>query len=159
MDALSKKVKRGYYRCAHCPKMFSSVLDYAKHIDEFNIRREYKCPFKLCPWKILGLPRRPELRRHCAIQHKTEIPRELKSVLKLCDSDFPIMECPSPYCNKKFYRRDSYARHVSMVHEKTESRFNKRLAKVLMECPYAPRMDEHKNYVIKEMSKPKRKTK
>ncbi|SCU84915.1 LANO_0C02762g1_1 [Lachancea nothofagi CBS 11611] len=158
-EALLKRVKRGYYRCAHCPKMFSSVLDYAKHIDEFEIQRDYKCPFVLCPWKILGLPRRPELRRHCAIQHKMEIPRELKSSLKLGESDFPIMECPSPYCDKNFFRRDSYARHVAMVHEKTDSRFNKRLQKVLEECPHIVGTEEHQAYVLTEIMKTKKKLK
>ncbi|SCU81985.1 LAFA_0C08372g1_1 [Lachancea sp. 'fantastica'] len=156
MEALSKRVKRGYYRCAHCPKMFSSLLDYAKHIDEFQIQRDYKCPFVLCPWKILGLPRRPELRRHCAIQHKMEIPLELKSLLKLGDSDFPIMECPSPYCDKTFFRRDSYARHVAMVHDKLDSRFNKRLNKLLEDCPYPVGTQEHIDYVLEELTKTKR---
>ncbi|CUS22689.1 LAQU0S06e03796g1_1 [Lachancea quebecensis] len=159
MEALSKRVKRGYYRCAHCPKMFSNVLEYAKHIDEFEIQRDYKCPFVLCPWKILGLPRRPELRRHCAIQHKMEIPKELKSTLKLGETDFPIMECTSPYCDKKFYRRDSYARHVAMVHDKSDSRFNKRLVKVLAECPYDTDALQHRGYVMGEMMKTKKKTK
>lgn len=159
MEALSKRVKRGYYRCAHCPKMFSNVLEYAKHIDEFEIQRDYKCPFVLCPWKILGLPRRPELRRHCAIQHKMEIPKELKSTLKLGETDFPIMECTSPYCDKKFYRRDSYARHVAMVHDKADSRFNKRLVKVLAECPYEQDAFQHRGYVMGEMMKTKKKTK
>ncbi|SCU80315.1 LAME_0B02542g1_1 [Lachancea meyersii CBS 8951] len=159
MEALSKRVKRGYYRCAHCPKMFSSVLDYAKHIDEFEIQRDYKCPFVLCPWKILGLPRRPELRRHCAIQHKMEIPMELKASLKLGESDFPIMECPSPYCDKSFFRRDSYARHVAMVHEKADSRFNRRLNKVLSECPFAVGTQEHIDCVRAEMTKTKRRLK
>ncbi|CEP63979.1 Rme1p LALA0_S09e06898g [Lachancea lanzarotensis] len=156
MEALSKRVKRGYYRCAHCPKMFSSLLDYAKHIDEFQIQRDYKCPFVLCPWKILGLPRRPELRRHCAIQHKMEIPPELKSSLKLGESDFPIMECPSPYCDKTFFRRDSYARHVAMVHDKVDSRFNKRLNKILEDSPYSVGTQQHIDYVSEELTKTKR---
>ncbi|SCU90867.1 LADA_0F06832g1_1 [Lachancea dasiensis] len=157
MEALSKRVKRGYYRCAHCPKMFSNVLDYARHIDDFEIQRDYKCPFVLCPWKILGLPRRPELRRHCAIQHKLEIPPELKHSLKLGESDFPIMGCPSPFCEKKFFRRDSYVRHVAMVHDKVDSRFNRRLAKVLGECPHSCGTPEHTTYVLAEMVSTKRK--
>ncbi|SCU80644.1 LAMI_0B03246g1_1 [Lachancea mirantina] len=159
MRALSKRVKRGYYRCAHCPRMFSNVLEYARHIDEYKITRQYKCPFPLCPWKILGLPRRPELRRHCAIQHKHEIPQELKSMLKLGDTDFPVMQCPSPYCGKKFYRRDSFARHVTMVHDKLDSRFNKRLARALVTCPFPQHMQEHREHVLAEMSRTSKKSK
>lgn len=136
MEELSKKPKRGSYRCTHCPELFPTIFEYAKHLDENEIEREYKCPFKLCPWKILGLLRRPDLRRHCAIQHKNEIPQELRTLLNLSETNFPILECKSRYCEKSFYRKDSYSRHVSMVHENRYSRFNRRLERAQKECPH-----------------------
>lgn len=143
MQVISNKHKRGYYRCTHCPQTFSNIFDYAAHMDEFEIKREFKCPFALCPWKILGLPRRPDLRRHCAIQHKHELPDDLKEFLNLNDETYPALKCPHQYCDKVFHRRDAYNRHISIVHEKLGSRFNKRLFQILAECPYDKETDRH----------------
>lgn len=143
MQVIANKHKRGYYRCTHCPQTFSNIFDYAAHMDEFEIKREFKCPFALCPWKILGLPRRPDLRRHCAIQHKHELPEDLKQTLNLNDETYPALKCPHQYCDKVFHRRDAYNRHISIVHEKLGSRFNKRLFQILAECPYDKETDRH----------------
>ncbi|QLQ80752.1 hypothetical protein HG537_0E01050 [Torulaspora globosa] len=143
MQVIANKHKRGYYRCTHCPQTFSNIFDYAAHMDEFDIKREFKCPFALCPWKILGLPRRPDLRRHCAIQHKHELPDDLKQTLNLNDETYPALKCPHQYCDKVFHRRDAYNRHISIVHEKLGSRFNKRLFQILAECPYDKETDRH----------------
>lgn len=150
MRVIANKHKRGYYRCTHCPQTFSNIFDYAAHMDEFDIKREFKCPFALCPWKILGLPRRPDLRRHCAIQHKHELPAELKEFLNLSDETYPALKCPHQYCDKVFHRRDAYNRHVSIVHEKLGSRFNKRLFQILAECPY-DRESERQTFVRSRM--------
>lgn len=135
LEALNKKLKRGSYKCIHCPQDFPDIFAYAKHLDEYNIKRKYKCPFNLCQWKILGLPRQHELRRHCINQHKNEIPDSLKHLLNFNELNFPVLSCPSPYCDKVFHRKDSHARHISMVHDNNDSRFNKRLKKVLQTCP------------------------
>lgn len=153
MDVISNKHKRGYYRCTHCPETFSNIFEYASHMDRYDIRREFKCPFPLCPWKILGLPRRPDLRRHCAIQHKDELPDDLKELLNLNDETYPTLRCPHQYCDKVFHRRDAYNRHISIVHEKLGSRFNKRLFQILADCPYDKEMDRHKFVKTKMKSK------
>lgn len=144
MEVISNKHKRGYYRCTHCPETFSNIFDYASHMDEFDIKREYKCPFSLCPWKILGLPRRPDLRRHCAIQHKDHLPADLKEMLNLKDETFPTLKCPHQYCDKVFHRKDAYNRHISIVHEKVGSRFNKRMFQILSDCPFDKESDRQR---------------
>lgn len=153
MDVISNKHKRGYYRCTHCPETFSNIFEYASHMDRYDIRREFKCPFPLCPWKILGLPRRPDLRRHCAIQHKDELPDDLKELLNLNDETYPTLKCPHQYCDKVFHRRDAYNRHISIVHEKLGSRFNKRLFQILADCPYDKEVDRQKFVKTKMKSK------
>lgn len=135
LNAVHKKQKRGSYRCAHCPETFSNIMEYAEHMDIFNIKREYKCPFPLCAWKILGLPRRSDLRRHCAIQHKTELRSDLKQLLNLKDETYPIIQCDNVFCEKEFYRKDAYNRHIAIVHDNKKSRFNKKLNFLLKACP------------------------
>lgn len=153
METITNKHKRGYYRCTHCPQTFSNIFEYASHMDEFEIKREFKCPFALCPWKILGLPRRPDLRRHCAIQHKHELPDDLKEFLNLNCETYPALKCPHQYCDKVFHRRDAYNRHIAIVHEKLGSRFNKRLFQILADCPYDKEIDRHKFVKTKMRSK------
>ena len=150
MEVIANKHKRGYHRCTHCPKTFSSVFEYAAHMDAFGIKREFKCPVALCPWKVLGLPRRPDLRRHCAIQHKHELPDDLKEYLNLSDETYPALQCPHQYCDKVFHRRDAYNRHISIVHEKLGSRFNKRLLQILAHCP-CEKEAERRKYVLAKM--------
>ncbi|AQZ09527.1 RME1 (YGR044C) [Zygosaccharomyces parabailii] len=144
MEVIANKHKRGYYRCTHCPETFSNIFEYASHMDEFGIKREFKCPFALCPWKVLGLPRRPDLRRHCAIQHKDHLPADLKEMLNLRDETYPTLQCPHQYCDKVFHRKDAYNRHISIVHEKMGSRFNKRMFQILSDCPFEKEADRQR---------------
>lgn len=129
-----KKPKRGFYKCLHCNETYSTVLDYAKHLDDAKIVRPFKCPFHTCPWKYLGLTKRSELRRHCAIQHKDELTTEMMELLNLNNDNFPVLHCENKFCDKKFYRRDSHQRHVQMVHMNPKSRFNKRVEKFRKQC-------------------------
>lgn len=152
-EAISKKQKRGSYKCAHCPQTFPNLMEYAAHMDEFNIKREFKCPFALCPWKILGLPRRSDLRRHCAIQHKDELQSDLKSYLNLKDEAYPTILCPNEYCGKEFYRKDAFNRHVAIVHDNNNSRFNRKLAILLQQCPNDLTKKEQIKYVKENMNK------
>ena len=158
-EAISKKQKRGSYKCAHCPQTFPNLIEYAAHMDEFKIKREFKCPFALCPWKILGLPRRSDLRRHCAIQHKDELQSDLKSYLNLKDEAYPTILCPNEYCNKEFYRKDAFNRHMAIVHDNSNSRFNKKLAILLEQCPNTLTKEEQIKYVKENINKKIGKTK
>jgi hypothetical protein len=131
--------KKGIYKCGHCDAIFSSMLQLGEHIDEYKIKRRYKCPFSDCPWSILGLPRRAEVRRHCAAQHACIIDTEtLENMSPNSPSQLPTGEllqfteaekfqCSSPLCKKWFKRRDACLRHKKLVHQNPESRFNKRV--------------------------------
>lgn len=136
MDAISKKQKRGAYKCAHCPEMFNTVFEFARHIDQYKVERKYKCPFPLCPWKILGLPKLHELKRHCVNQHNDELSPELQYLISGKRGPIShVYQCEAPFCDKTFHRKDSYRRHVMMVHDNSKSRFNIRLNKALSSCP------------------------
>lgn len=136
MEAISKKQKRGAYKCAHCPEMFNTIFEFAKHIDEYQVERKYKCPFPLCPWKILGLPKLQELKRHCLNQHIDELTPEQQYLIHgKSGAVSEVYHCESPYCDKAFHRKDSYRRHVKMVHKNPKSRFNIRLVKAMKSCP------------------------
>ena len=159
LKAISKKQKRGAYKCAHCPKMFNTVFEFAKHIDEFKVERKYKCPFPLCPWKILGLPKLQELKRHCLNQHIDELTPEQQFLIHGKNGTVSnVYECESPYCDKKFHRKDSYRRHVKMVHKNPKSRFNIRLGKAIRSCPDHLRdnMRTRERYLIEKMNNRRR---
>lgn len=151
-DIIDKPQKRGLYRCAHCPSTFSTIFEYASHLDEYRVERKYKCPFKRCAWRILGLPRRSDLRRHCAIQHKYELYKELKRDLNLSEDAYPSLICPVLFCQKEFYRRDAFKRHLSIVHQNENSRFNKRLKKISEECPLFATESEKISYIKDKMA-------
>lgn len=137
MKILANKQKRGAYKCTHCTETFSSIFDFAQHMDDAKFTRPYKCPIELCPWHILGLKERSDLRRHCSIQHKyDEIPEEMREKLNIKNKEAPILNCESDYCDKVFHRKDALTRHNQMVHKNTQSRFNKRLQLIKNKCPY-----------------------
>ncbi|ODV59353.1 uncharacterized protein ASCRUDRAFT_71712 [Ascoidea rubescens DSM 1968] len=73
-ESASRKPKKGSYKCAHCSLPFSTLVDFAEHLDSNKIDRAYKCPFEDCIWRYVGLPRRAELKRHCLSQHNFELP-------------------------------------------------------------------------------------
>lgn len=152
-EVISKKQKRGSYKCAHCPKTFPNIIEYAGHMDDFGIKREFKCPFVLCPWKVLGLPKRSDLRRHCAIQHKDELKSELKDFLNLKEGAFPTILCSNKYCEKEFYRKDAFTRHVAIVHQNKKSRFNKKLAALIQEYPPNLTEEEKVEYIKENINK------
>ncbi|CAI2002574.1 hypothetical protein SEUBUCD646_0G03060 [Saccharomyces eubayanus] len=126
-----KQTKRGSYRCSHCSDNFPTILMFAAHLDKFNLRRPYTCPIKQCPWKILGFLQATGLRRHCASQHRGELDVEMEKSLNLRVEKYPGLSCPFSICQKTFKRKDAYKRHVAMVHNNADSRFNKRLKKIM----------------------------
>lgn len=126
-----KQTKRGCYRCSHCSENFPTLLNFAAHLDEFNLKRPYTCPIKQCPWKILGFLQATGLRRHCASQHRGELDVEMEKSLNLRVEKYPGLSCPFSICQKTFKRKDAYKRHVAMVHNNVDSRFNKRLRKFM----------------------------
>ncbi|ODQ65412.1 hypothetical protein NADFUDRAFT_6086, partial [Nadsonia fulvescens var. elongata DSM 6958] len=95
--------KKGVFRCVLCEEsnkqVFRHMADLARHIDQSGHHRSYKCNEGTCPWSIIGFAARSEWARHTKHQHLNE-----------------EFTCSRPYCNKKFARRDSYKRHMSMVH-------------------------------------------
>lgn len=130
-NKICQKRKKGIYKCTHCSEMFKELIDLARHFDEHKIGRHHKCPFEDCPWSILGLPRRAELRRHCAAQHayvikypddKSESHEGYISAEKIC--------CQYDFCDRLFKRKDSQQRHEKLVHLNPSSRFNKRIEKL-----------------------------
>lgn len=125
--------KKGIYKCSHCPGIFASLLDLAKHLDEFKIVRPYRCPFSDCPWSVLGLPRRAEVRRHCAAQHSHVIPNGddgYPGTGKYTPTTADQFDCTSPFCDKKFKRKDACKRHYKLVHSNPDSRFNKMVERI-----------------------------
>lgn len=161
MEAISKKQKRGAYKCAHCPETFNTIFEFAKHIDDYKVERKYKCPFPLCPWKFLGLPKLHELKRHCINQHNDELSPELQFLISgKRGPTSQVYHCEAPFCDKKFHRKDSYRRHVMMVHENRKSRFNVRLEKALKSCPEQIKRDPaRKNQYLSDKMKHRRRHK
>lgn len=138
-NSIKERRKKGNYKCGHCTAIFTTMFQLAEHIDEYKIKRAYRCLDNNCPWSILGLPRRAEVRRHCAAQHAYVV--ETSAISPNCGSLSPISEpwlftqaekfpCSSPLCRKLFKRRDARQRHEKLVHMNTESRFNKRVDKL-----------------------------
>lgn len=143
--------KKGIYPCTHCRSTFATLYDLAEHIDEYKIHRAHKCPFKECPWFVIGLTRRAEVRRHCSAQHnylvvfpedrKVELGKdcsseELAESLKLQQQPSGIQgtlmqgckfPCRYEFCSREFKRKDAIQRHEKLVHLNPESRFNKRI--------------------------------
>ncbi|KAH3669403.1 hypothetical protein OGAPHI_001524 [Ogataea philodendri] len=140
----SVQKKGGSYRCSHCTEKFSTVEQFILHLDKFKLVRSNKCPVKDCPYRIIGLPRKPELMRHCLSQHSETLENLLKvqrgveldgvsmsSSLAGDSNDDPgrkkLNVCTREGCGKKFRRKDSLQRHERLVHENQNSRFNQRL--------------------------------
>jgi len=124
--------KKGIYKCTHCSGIFKGFIDLARHIDENKIARQHKCPFKDCPWSIIGLPRRAEVRRHCAAQHSFIItyPDDKDTGVKEGYVTTDKFKCEYEFCDRCFKRKDSQQRHEKLVHLNPDSRFNKRIQKL-----------------------------
>lgn len=141
-NKLKDMKKKGIYKCGHCSDIFATLLQLAGHMDENRIKRRFRCPFNDCPWSIMGLPRRAEVRRHCAAQHDCIVDTEtLENMLLSSPSQSPHsdtlqfaqagkFQCPSPICPKVFKRRDACLRHEKLVHQNPESRFNRRVERL-----------------------------
>lgn len=135
LDKIQSIKKKGIYKCAHCTEFFPDLLKLAQHLDEFKVSRPFKCPFNDCPWSLLGLPRKAEVRRHCLAQHEFQIYKsDGKSSPKV-----KLFQCTHSDCLRTFKRKDSFRRHERMVHLTLTSRFNKRIEK----------KKEHKNCLEK----------
>lgn len=114
---LSKAVtgKKGKYYCTHCPNQFRTTLDLGSHMDEVLIVRPFHCTFVSCPWYVTGFPTASEWCRHTRSQHG----RGGSNMLR-CEG-----------CGKKFARKDSLKRHAQLVHDNSNSRFNRKMRKML----------------------------
>ncbi|ODQ82235.1 hypothetical protein BABINDRAFT_10701 [Babjeviella inositovora NRRL Y-12698] len=134
-DFIQKNKKKGTYKCTHCSDSFITLMDFAKHIDRYGIKRQHKCPILECPWKVIGFTRQPELRRHCRSQHAIcwDSTRSRDALTK---GEIPKLRdlrhgCTVTHCGNTFKRRDLLQRHIRLVHENPESRFNIRMEKML----------------------------
>ena len=154
-DETLTKNKKGLFSCLHCELKFSTILHYAKHLDDVGVSGPYKCPFSDCCWKYLGMKTTQKLRRHCALQHINELNDEMKSILNIKSDSYPEMDCLSEYCNKTFIRKDSILRHQQMVHSNINSRFNKKLEKVqsFINVHYKQLKEDEKKILVKQYMK------
>jgi uncharacterized C2H2 Zn-finger protein len=123
---ISQIRKKGIYKCAHCSQVFPDLIQLALHLDEFKVVRPHKCPFADCPWSILGLPRKAEVRRHCTAQHEFQ----LNQTGEENSQGGEYFVCDHDKCSRVFKRKDSYRRHERLVHLTSTSRFNRRMEKL-----------------------------
>ncbi|KAH3674251.1 hypothetical protein WICPIJ_009632 [Wickerhamomyces pijperi] len=134
--------KKGIYPCTHCRDSFSTLYDLAHHMDEFDIHRTQKCPFQDCPWFIIGLTRKAEVKRHCAAQHnyvvvfsedRNEATDQMGNYPMITGMQGTMLQaakfpCHYDFCDREFKRKDAFQRHEKLVHSNPDSRFNKRIA-------------------------------
>lgn len=126
-EKIQQTKKKGIYKCAHCIKVFPDLRQFALHLDEEKVVRYHKCPIQDCPWSILGLPRKAEIRRHCAAQHGMNVEEDGEANTGYTASY--TFECKYDNCTRVFKRKDSYTRHEKLVHLNPTSRFNTRVKK------------------------------
>lgn len=101
--------KKGNYFCSHCTSQFRTILDMARHMDQHGLCRQFHCEHEDCPWYVCGFSTASEWSRHTKSQHGTVI----------------TISCSQ--CNKGFTRKDSLKRHMNLVHENKNSRYNRKL--------------------------------
>lgn len=117
--------------CSHCDYTARNILELAKHFDKFRINAGHKCPFETCPFNFIGFTRKAELRRHCISSHfeRGKLNESTNQSVKTVLSNL-VYSCKFPNCGKNFYRKDSLQRHLKLVHENENSKFNKKLKKM-----------------------------
>lgn len=127
--------KKGSYKCSHCTDTFTSLYEFVEHLDKYEIRRGHFCPVEDCPWSVIGLTRKAELRRHCVLQHflRGKL-KDLADQSIQSDSRLKMVKllysCNKSNCGKHFYRKDSLQRHQRLVHENKDSKFNRKWGKL-----------------------------
>lgn len=153
-ESLTKN-KKGLFSCLHCELKFSNIQQYAEHLDEVEVSGPYKCPFVECCWKYFGMKTTQKLRRHCALQHISELTDEMKTILNIKSDSYPEIACTSEYCDKTFIRKDFILRHQQMVHNNPNSRFNNRLNKVkhFIDHHYSQLKEDEKKILVKQYMK------
>lgn len=100
--------KKGKFYCTHCDTKYSTILELCGHMDDAGLTRPFHCPEPACPWYVCGFPTSSEWSRHTKSQHG------------------PQKFCYCPICNKAFARKDSLKRHIQLVHDNLESRYNRK---------------------------------
>ncbi|KAK9457869.1 hypothetical protein V1511DRAFT_491095 [Dipodascopsis uninucleata] len=118
-DTLAAKMtrnKKGVYKCNHCSEKFNTMEQFYTHISTANVARPFKCTDQSCPWSRVGFPNRNECSRHIKHQHHGA-----------------RYACSYEWCTKKFPRKDSRNRHEKLVHEKPDSRLNRKLMRRRLE--------------------------
>ncbi|KAL7663222.1 hypothetical protein ABC855_g3951 [[Candida] zeylanoides] len=130
MGGLEWNLKKGNFKCSHCTLNFTNLMEFAQHLDENDVRRPHLCPVEDCPWSVVGLPRKVDLRRHCMSQHflrgKLNEDDPLMSTETKSQMVRLLYSCDEPRCGKHFYRRDSLQRHQRLVHFNENSSFNRK---------------------------------
>lgn len=101
--------KKGNYFCSHCSEQFRTIMELAEHMDLYSVRRSFHCTEEDCPWNVLGFATASEWSRHTRSQHGSV-------TLTMCT-----------ICNKPFTRKDSLKRHLQLVHENQDSRYNRKM--------------------------------
>ena len=104
--------KKGKYFCSHCKGQFRTILELTEHMDEVRVKRPFHCPEEDCPWHICGFPTASEWCRHTRSQH----------------GSVQVLMCKQ--CKKPFTRKDSLKRHLQLVHDNSESRYNRKQRKL-----------------------------
>lgn len=116
--------------CTHCNQRFDSILQLGHHFDKYKVVTPHKCPFDSCPYFLIGFARKAELRRHCLTKHfeKGKLTQSINQNIKQVLNNL-IYSCKIDNCGKYFYRKDSLQRHLKLVHENENSKFNKKMKK------------------------------
>lgn len=126
--------------CSHCNDDFKSLLLLAEHFDKHKLTTAHKCPFDSCPFNLIGFSRKADLRRHCLTNHfeKGKLTQSINQNVKLVLNNL-IYSCKMDNCGKNFYRKDSLQRHLKLVHENENSKFNKKMKKIQLQKSTARR--------------------
>lgn len=99
--------KKGACLCGHCGGKFSNLVEFSRHLDEFQIRRHYTCPLmESCVWSVIGFSKRSEWVRHIRNQHGPK---------------GATFRCHYPDCQRGFIRKDTLKRHMMLLHDQRVS--------------------------------------